>query len=100
MSALRHSHTVQDELVYILDGEPDAHHRCRRDSSLPGMCAGFAAGSGDAHHLVNRTDRDFGTSRSVIVTPGDTPTYPDDDLAAVVVGSGWRFTRKDGSDVP
>src|SRR5688500_6610156 len=57
-SALRHAHTRQDELVYILEGAPTLVTNAGETILAPGMCAGFKAGSGDAHHLINRTASD------------------------------------------
>jgi len=30
-------------------------------------------------------------------TPGDTVTYPDDDLQATLVDGSWKFAHKDGT---
>ena len=57
-SALRHAHTKQDEFVYILEGRPTLVTDAGRTALDPGMCAGFKAGSGDAHCLVNETGAD------------------------------------------
>lgn len=97
MSALRHAHARQDEFVYVLDGEPTLVTDAGETRLAPGLCAGFPAGSGDAHHLVNRTDRDVWYLEIGDRTPGDAVTYPDDDLAAALIDGRWRFTRKDGS---
>ena len=61
------------------------------------MCAGFRAGTGDAHHLVNETADDVVYLEVGDRTPGDGATYPDDDLVAAVVDGKWRFMRKDGT---
>ena len=62
------------------------------------MCAGFRAGTGDAHHLVNRTNADVVYLEVGDRTAGDAATYPDDDIQAEMLGVGkWRFTRKDGT---
>lgn len=96
-SALRHAHSEQDEFVYVLEGEPTLVTDAGETPLRPGMCAGFKAGSGDAHHLVNRTDRDVVYLEVGDRTPGDRVAYPDDDLAAVLGPDGsWRFVRKDG----
>jgi hypothetical protein len=29
--------------------------------------------------------------------PGDSATYPDDDIAAIAVDGVWRFAHKDGT---
>src|SRR3954451_6263005 len=40
-SALRHAHSKQDELVYILEGEPTLVTNTGETALRPGMCAGF-----------------------------------------------------------
>ena len=98
MSALRHAHSKQDEFVYILRGQATLHTDEGKTRLSPGMCAGFKAGTGDAHHLVNRTDRDVVYLEIGDRSPGDGATYPDDDLQAVQDAEGrWRFVHKDGT---
>jgi uncharacterized cupin superfamily protein len=98
MSALRHAHTKQDEFVYILEGHPTLFTDSGETRLEPGMCAGFRAGSGDAHHLHNRTAAEVLYLEIGDRSPGDSATYPDDDLQAVLGGDGsWRYTRKDGT---
>jgi uncharacterized cupin superfamily protein len=97
MSALRHAHTRQDEFVYILQGTPTLRTDEGPTRLAPGMCAGFKAGTGNAHHLVNDSEDDVVYLEIGDRTPGDIGSYPDDDLAAVTVDGKWRFTRKDGS---
>jgi uncharacterized cupin superfamily protein len=96
-SALRHAHTKQDEFVYILEGRPTLVTDAGRAPLKPGMCAGFKAGTGDGHHLVNETDEDVVYLEIGDRTPGDSALYPDDDLIAAFVDGRWRFTRKDGT---
>ena len=52
-SALLHRHSKQDELVYILEGEPTLVTDYGEVPLRPGMCTGFPAG-GVAHQIVNR----------------------------------------------
>jgi uncharacterized cupin superfamily protein len=96
-SSLRHRHTKQDELVYILEGHPTLVTDGAETPLAPGMCAGFAAG-GTAHHLLNRTEAVVVYLEMGDRTPGDEATYPDDDLQAVALAPGkWSFARKDGT---
>jgi uncharacterized cupin superfamily protein len=44
ISALRHSHSKQDEFIYILQGFPTLHTNEGATRLEPGMCAGFPAG--------------------------------------------------------
>lgn len=96
ISALRHAHARQDEFVYVLTGTPTLVTDAGETLLEPGLCAGFAAGSGDAHQLINRSDAEVQYLEIGDRTPGDRVTYPDDDLAAELTDAGWRFTHKDG----
>lgn len=97
MSALRHAHTRQDEFVYILSGYPVLVTELGEFDLLPGMCVGFKAGSGDAHHLINRTSEEVLFIEVGDRTAGDRVTYPDDDLLVVMAEDGkWRYLHKDG----
>jgi uncharacterized cupin superfamily protein len=96
-SALRHAHSRQDEFVYVLEGNPTLHTDEGRMRLAPGMCAGFKAGTGNAHRLVNETGEDVVYLEIGDRTPGDEGTYPDDDIKASLVDGNWKFTRKDGS---
>jgi uncharacterized cupin superfamily protein len=97
MSALRHAHAKQDEFVYILTGSPVLVTDAGETPLEPGMCAGFKAGTGDAHHLVNRSQADVVYLEVGDRTPGESATYPDDDLEVVLVDGKWRFSHKDGT---
>src|SRR5579864_7140877 len=96
-SALRHAHTKQDEFVYILEGHPTLHTDAGRTALEPGMCAGFKAGTGDAHCLVNETGEDVVYLEIGDRTAGDAVNYPDDDLAVVTVDGKRRMAHKDGA---
>lgn len=95
-SALRHAHTRQDEFVYILSGTVTLHTDEGRALLHPGMCAGFKAGTGDAHRLVNETQDDVVYLEVGDRTAGDEASYPDDDIKAMLVEGKWAFTRKGG----
>lgn len=97
VSSLRHAHSRQDELVYILAGRPTLVTDRGEVELAPGMCAGFPAGTGLGHHLVNRTDEAVVYLEIGDRSADDTVTYPADDLEAVRVGRGWRFHHKDGT---
>jgi uncharacterized cupin superfamily protein len=94
--ALRHAHSRQDEFIYVLQGAPALHTDEGLTRLSPGMCAGFAAGSDNAHRLVNDTT-------AVVVyleigdrSSGDKACYPDDDLRAELIDGHWVFSHKDG----
>ena len=85
VSALRHAHTRQDEFVYILEGNPVLVTDAGETPLRPGMCAGFKAGTGDAHHLLNRTGEPVVYLEVGDRAAGDAVSYPDDDLRAGMV---------------
>jgi uncharacterized cupin superfamily protein len=99
MSALRHAHEKQDEFVYIIEGHPTLVTDEGETPLKPGMCAGFKAGTGNAHHLVNRTQRDVIYLEVGDRTAGDSASYPDDDLVAIKSEDGQKrvFVHKDGT---
>jgi uncharacterized cupin superfamily protein len=68
-----------------------------RTPLAPGMCAGFAAGTGNGHQLVNETAQEVVYLEIGDRTAGDSASYPDDDLVATLVEGRWLFARKDGS---
>jgi len=96
VSALRHAHSKQDEFVYVVEGSLTLHTDSGCVALSAGMCAGFKAGTNDAHRLLNES-----SSQAVYLevgdrTPGDTASYPDDDLDARLVEGAWVFFHKDG----
>lgn len=96
VSALRHAHSKQDEFVYILQGHPTLNTDQGKKRLAPGMCAGFKAGTGNGHHLINETAEDVVYLEVGDRTPGDEGSYPDDDLKARLVEGRWKFVHKDG----
>ena len=95
-SALRHAHTKQDEFVFILEGNPSLHTNDGITRLAPGMCAGFKAGTGDAHRLVNETPLEVVYLEIGDRTAGDEASYPDDDIQAMLIDGKWKFVRKNG----
>ena len=97
-SSLRHSHSRQDEFIYIVQGHPTLNTDEGRMRLAPGMCAGFRAHTGNAHNLVNETEEDVLYLEIGDRTAGDEVAYADDDLKLVSVGDGRRqFVHKDGT---
>jgi uncharacterized cupin superfamily protein len=97
MTALRHAHTVQDEFVYVLHGHPTLITDDGEFLLSPGDCAGFKGGTGNAHHLLNRSDSDVELLEMGDRGAGDSATYPDDDLVLQTDDKGhYKFLHKDG----
>ena len=97
LSALRHAHALQDEFIYILEGAPILVTNSGETQLHPGMCAGFKAGTGNAHQLINRSDTDVVYLEVGDRTGGDSVIYPDDDLRARLINGNWLFSHKDGT---
>jgi uncharacterized cupin superfamily protein len=97
-SALRHAHAKQDEFVYVLECEAVLIAYSCETLLKAGMCAGFKAGTGDAHHLHNRSQKDVLILEVGDRSAGDSVTYPDNDVLAVFGPDGkWKYSRKDGT---
>jgi uncharacterized cupin superfamily protein len=95
-SSLQHAHEREDELVYMLEGEVVLVEESGETVLKPGDAAGWKAGSGIHHHLVNRSGRDavfleIGTRSSV-----ERATYTEADLIVVKDEGGTRALRKNG----
>ena len=97
-SSIRHHHTHEDELVFILEGEVVLRTDEGEQVLTPGTCAGFPAGSRNGHQLVNRSDRPARYLEISNRDPADTAEYPDEDLRYLPGPDGKAiFTRKDGT---
>lgn len=97
-SSHRHAHATQDEFVYVLEGTPVLETDAGAQPLSPGMCAGFPAGTGDAHRFRNLTDRDVLLLVVGDRSPNDDVRYPDVDLHLASQPDGSRrFLHKDGT---
>jgi uncharacterized cupin superfamily protein len=97
-SSYRHAHSTQDEFIWVLEGEVVLETDAGSQVLKAGMCAGFPAGTGDAHRFVNRTNAD-----ALLLVVGDRSsndviTYPEVDLHGRLGADGkYVFTHKDGT---
>ena len=97
-SSMRHFHTREDELVFVLEGEVVLRTDEGEQTLTPGTYAAFPAGSRDGHQLVNRSDRPARYLEISNRDAEDAGEYPDVDLAFARTKDGTTvFTRKDGS---
>jgi uncharacterized cupin superfamily protein len=96
-SSLRHSHTKQDEFVYVVYGNPTLHTDEGARQLSAGMCVGFRAGTGNAHNLRNETADEVLYLEIGDRMPGDEVSYPEDDLQVVRVGGKGQYAHKDGT---
>lgn len=97
-SSHRHVHSRQDEFVYVLKGEVVLETNAGAQVLQAGMCAGFPAGTGDAHRFVNRSAADVLLLVVGDRTADDEVSYPDIDMRGRIGADGKpRFTRTDGT---
>jgi len=95
-SSQRHWHSHEDEFVYVIAGQLTLVNDTGEQVLDPGMVAGFAAGSGDGHHLINH-----GAVTARYLEIGDRHAddevhYPDIDLLLPGARGARAFTHTDG----
>jgi uncharacterized cupin superfamily protein len=98
-SSQRHWHTLEDELIYVLQGELWLVTDAGEELLGPGDCAAFKAGMRDGHHLQNRSARE-----ALLLTVGarndaDSGEYSDIDMVFKPgrYSGGGGFAHKDGT---
>jgi uncharacterized cupin superfamily protein len=97
-SSMRHYHTREDELVYVLEGELVLVTDGGEQVLTAGTYAGFAAGSTDGHQLINRSAKPARYLEISNRDEEDEAEYPDVDMALRRGADGsYIFTRKDGT---
>ncbi len=98
-SSQRHWHSVEDEFVWVLEGEVVLVEEDGETVLAAGDCAGFKAGVPNGHKLENRTDRE-----AVVLEVGgrapaaDACDYPDIDMIAAPGED--RYRHRDGTPYP
>jgi uncharacterized cupin superfamily protein len=82
----------------MLEGEVVLVTNAGEETLGAGMVAGFRAGDGNAHHLINRSDAPAVYLEISNRDANDSATYPDVDLAYRRGPDGApTFWRKDGA---
>jgi uncharacterized cupin superfamily protein len=95
-SALRHWHEQEDEFVYMLEGELVLRENDGEWLLKPGDAAGFKAGSGIGHCLINRGTRDAVYLEIGTRSACERVHYNDEDLIMERDGSGRRYRTRSG----
>lgn len=95
-SAHRHWHEVEDELVYVLEGELMLVEDEGETVLKTGDAAAFKAGVPNGHHVVNKSKRDALFLEIGTRSPHERAHYPDVDLVGEKTQQGFRFTHKSG----
>ena len=98
-SALRHWHEQEDEFIYMLEGELVLQENDGETVLNPGDAAGFKAGSGIAHCLINRTGRDAVYLEVGTRAASERVHYPDVDFMMERDATGRRYFRKSGEPI-
>jgi len=94
-SSQRHWHSHEDEFVYVLDGELTLIEDEGETLLRAGDCAAFRKGSGNGHHLINRSDTTAIYLEVGSRQPADLTTCSDIDLMSA--NADGRFVHKDGA---
>jgi uncharacterized cupin superfamily protein len=97
-SSQRHWHAVEDEFVWVLDGELVLIEDGGETLLQAGDCAGWKGGVKDGHHLVNRSDRPVRMLAVGTRDDADHGEYADIDMRFLPgrYSGGGGFSRKDG----
>jgi uncharacterized cupin superfamily protein len=94
-SSQRHWHSHEDEFVYLLEGELVLVEDEGETVLRAGDCAAFPKGSGNGHHMINRSERTAVYLEVGSRQPDDLTTCSDIDMMSA--NADGRFTRKDGT---
>jgi len=94
-SSQRHWHSHEDEFVYLLEGELVLVEDGGETRLRAGDCAAFPKGSGNGHHLVNRSSAtahylEVGSRQALDLTICS-------DIDMMSSNADGRFVHKDGT---
>ena len=95
-SSQRHWHTLEDEFVYVVEGEVVLVSDAGEENLKAGDCAGFKAGDPDGHHFQNRSTRDALILEVGSRRPGEVSYYSDIDMQV----KDSAYQHRDGTPYP
>jgi uncharacterized cupin superfamily protein len=93
-SSQRHWHSHEDELVFILEGELILVEDEGESLLRAGDCAAFPKGTGNGHHMINRSGATAIYLEVGSRHPEDVTTWSDADGKSS--NADGRFVHKDG----
>ncbi|MBD1547066.1 cupin domain-containing protein [Roseibium aggregatum] len=96
-SALKHWHENEDEFVFILEGEAVLEEGDSVEILKAGEAAGFKAGAGLGHRLLNKSDRDLVYLEVGTRASAESVHYTDADLHFERINQSKRLMHKDGT---
>ena len=97
-SSQRHWHSDEDEFVYVLEGELTLVEDDGETPLKAGECAAFPKGTGNGHHLQNRSAAMAVYLEVGSRQPDDLTTCSDIDMKSS--NADGRFVHKDGAPYP
>ena len=97
-SSQRHWHSHEDEFVYLLAGEVTLIEDGGETVLRAGDCAAFPKGSGNGHHMINKSDAMAVYLEVGSRAPADLTTCSDIDMKSA--NADGRFVHKDGTPYP
>jgi uncharacterized cupin superfamily protein len=94
-SSQRHWHSHEDEFVHVLEGELVLIEEAGETVLRAGDCAAFPKGTGNGHHLMNRSNTMAVYLEVGSRNPDDVITCSDIDM--ISPSRDGRFLHKDGT---
>jgi len=94
-SSQRHWHSHEDEFIVVLEGELILIEDNGETLLCAGDCAAFPKGSGNGHHMINRSAVAAVYLEIGSRVPADLTTCSDIDMMSA--NSDGRFVHKDGT---
>jgi uncharacterized cupin superfamily protein len=95
-SSQRHWETLEDEFVFVVEGEVVLVTDSGEEVLRAGDCAGFKAGEPDGHHLQNRSGSDALILEVGTRVAEDAAIYSDIDMKT----DGNAYVHRDGTPYP
>lgn len=97
-SSQRHWHSHEDEFVYVLEGEVMLIEDGAETVLRAGDCAAFPKGTGNGHHLINKSSMMAVYLEVGSRNPQDLTTCSDIDMMSA--NADGRFVHKDRTPYP
>lgn len=94
--SLRLWQTREEEFFYVLSGEVTLITDAGEETLTAGCCAGFPAGDGNGHQLINRGSTPAMLLEIADLVEGNETHYSDHDLHAVIRDGKRIFVNGDG----
>ncbi len=99
-SSQRHFHAIEDEFIYVLEGDVTLVTDAGETVLRPGMAAGFPAGEADGHHLMNRGAKPARYLEVGTRSATEDIYYSDIDMIGRKRDGVFAFTHKNGEPYP